>query len=94
MGLNNDRIASAITYFMATLIATAGRLTLSDWATVIGIAIGLLTFLVNRNHKRRIEREQERRTDLIRELVNKVDHDNLPETLSALREMNRQDAKQ
>ncbi|MEI7143211.1 HP1 family phage holin [Pectobacterium brasiliense] len=91
MGLTTDRVASAITYLLATLIATAGRMTLSDWATLIGIAIGLLTFWVNRKHKKNIERDQAQRTDLMRELVRKVDNENLPETLDALRVMNGQD---
>lgn len=47
----SDKIASTVSYTAGVSTATAGALTLNDWALIVGIIVSLGTFAVNWYYK-------------------------------------------
>ena len=53
MGLNTERISSGCAYFIATSLTWLASLTSQDVAFLVGSAVGVGTFLINRYYRRK-----------------------------------------
>ncbi|HIE0649871.1 TPA: HP1 family phage holin [Serratia marcescens] len=49
-----DKYSSQISYWVASLLATAGAMTLQDWAGLVGILVAVFTAGVNWYYKRKL----------------------------------------
>ncbi|CAX57641.1 MULTISPECIES: HP1 family phage holin [Erwinia] len=89
MGLNFDRVVSFLSYLPSAFLTTLGLFSLTQWATLIGIVLGILTYRLNKRHKRRVELEEEKRTAIMFSLAEKAGSHNLNEVVGAFQEMAR-----
>ncbi|SFN20128.1 Bacteriophage holin family HP1 [Izhakiella capsodis] len=49
-----DKYSSQISYWVASILAAAGAMTLQDWAVLVGIFVAIGTFGVNWYYKRKL----------------------------------------
>lgn len=87
MGLSAERVGSVMSYALSAFVTTLGCLSLSQLSMVIGIILGVLTYLLNRSHKRRTEAQLDRQNALFQQLVDKASAENLPGMIDAIREL-------
>lgn len=93
MGLNIDRLIGFLSYLPSAFLTTLGLFSLTQWATLIGIVLGVLTYRLNRRHKRRVEEEEEKRTAILNRLAETAGHNNMDEVVGALQKMARTEKK-
>ncbi|NKG32821.1 hypothetical protein FVB43_22635 [Erwinia rhapontici] len=89
MGLNMDRVVSFLAYLPSAFLTTLGLFSLTQWATLIGIVLGILTYRLNKRHKQRVEQEEEKRTAIMNRLADKAGSHNMNEVVGAFQEMAR-----
>ncbi|MCX9038816.1 phage holin family protein [Citrobacter portucalensis] len=51
--MNTEKIMAAVTYFISLLLATVGRFSLQDAASVVGMVLGCCTFAVYWYYRRK-----------------------------------------
>ena len=88
-----ERLTSFVAYMPSAFLTTLGLFSLTQWATLIGIVLGILTYRLNRRHKRRIEEEEEKRTAVIETLAASATQHNLPDVVGALQDIARTEAR-
>ncbi|HIE3965131.1 TPA: HP1 family phage holin [Serratia marcescens] len=49
-----DKYSSQLSYWVASLLAAAGAMTLQDWAVLVGILVAVFTAGVNWYYKRKL----------------------------------------
>lgn len=104
MGLTVDRVVSFLSYLPSAFLTALGLMSLTQWATLIGVVLGILTYLLNRRHKRRLEEEDRRhklrieeedrkRTAIFKEIAERATQHDLPEVVCAIQEVARQETR-
>ncbi|WP_420912716.1 HP1 family phage holin [Chimaeribacter californicus] len=53
MGVSIERVASSLSYTVATLLAWLGMMSPQDLALMVGTGVGVATFLVNWHYRRK-----------------------------------------
>ncbi|MFP1869262.1 HP1 family phage holin [Lonsdalea quercina] len=93
MGLTMDRLVSFLSYLPSAFLTSLGLLSLTQWATMVGVVLGILTYLLNRRHKQRIEAEEQKRTAIFKEMAERATQHDLPEVACAMQEFAMQDTR-
>ncbi|MBY4840984.1 MULTISPECIES: HP1 family phage holin [unclassified Pantoea] len=93
MGLTMDRVVSFLSYLPSAFLTSLGLLSLTQWATLIGVVLGILTYLLNRRHKQRIEEEEKKRTAIFKEMAERATQHDLPDVVCAIEEIARLDKR-
>ncbi|EIX3565194.1 phage tail protein [Escherichia coli] len=72
-----QRICDHITYFTSVMVTGIGVMTMSEKMALAGLILGALSLLRGWVYRRRMERAQERRNELIARIADQIHHRHL-----------------
>lgn len=95
-----ERFISFMTYLPSAFLTSLGLVSLTQWATLVGIVLGVLTYRLNKRHKQRIEALEQRRTELeqrrtevIESLAISASQHNMPDVVGKLQQIARTETR-
>jgi len=89
MGLSMERLPAFLSYLPSAFLTTIGIVSLAQWSMLAGIVLGVLTYRLNKSHKRRVEKEEEKRTAILEDLAARATQHNMNDVVCTLQDMAR-----